>query len=192
MSLENGWYPTPMQLERIDLSAPLREALSPAYFAFVRELGAGEGFVGRQYLRLYAPEYLVSLNQAYETERWLPRKLIFGSDGCGQAFAFDLAAQPLAVLEIPFVPLDPKYVQLRAASFEEFLTGLAEAVTNSELLIVNKEALGMEVHEKHPIALGGSPTEDNQVLVPVEKHAELCRFWNKTFQAVRAQARSDA
>jgi hypothetical protein len=39
---------------------------------------------------------------------------------------------------------------------------------------------GRVIYEKHPIILGGSPTDpDNKVLIPLPKYAELVAWWNE-------------
>jgi hypothetical protein len=84
------------------------------------------------------------------------------------------------VVQVPFLPLSAEYAERQADCFSDFLLSLA---ASGESPAHNAEAVGMEVHDKHPICFGGSPTDpSNKVLVPAAKHAELCRFWNKVYR----------
>ena len=154
------------------------QLLPDDYLTAIAEFGGREGFLGETYLRLYRLQELVALNLAYDVPTLLPEVIVFGSDGCGEAFAF-LAGQA-GVFQVPFLPLATQHVKRLGANFAEFLRSLA---ASGESLPSSAEAVGMEVHDKHPICFGGSPTDPaNKVLVPPVKHAELCRFWNKAYR----------
>jgi hypothetical protein len=182
-------------LERVPLPGSIASALPTTYFELLDLLGPGAGFVGNEYIRLFAVDELESVNREYETERYLPGFYIIGSTGCGEAYAFDLAKPASPVFKVAFVPLDPEYLDTVAVDILSMATDFAGAKPASEgpfPPLVNTETLGHEVHEKQPLALGGPPTAENQVLVPTVKHAELCRFWNKAFQRIRDESRKGA
>lgn len=154
------------------------QGLPEDYLAAVGEFGGREGFLGETYLRLYRLQEMVALNLAYDVPSFLPEIIVFGSDGCGEAFAFPLG-EP-AVVQVPFVPLAAEHARRRAANFAAFVRKLA---TKGESAEASPESIGMEVHDKHPICFGGSPTDPaNKVLVPPPKHAEVCRYWNKAYR----------
>ena len=72
-----------------------------------------------------------------------------------------------------------QYAERRGLNFTDFVQSLA---ASGESRAYNPAAVGMEVHETHPVCLGGSPTDPaNKVLVPPTEHAELCRFWNSEY-----------
>jgi hypothetical protein len=178
--LATRWRATPSGpfFEMADPPAEFLEGLSQDYLAAVKEFGGREGFVGETYLRLYRLEELVALNLAYDVPSSLPELIVFGSDGCGEAFAFPLGEPK--VVQVPFLPMAAEYVKRSAANFAEFVRTLAASGESDEY---NPETVGMEVHDKHPICFGGSPTNPaNKVLVPAVQHAELCRFWNKVYR----------
>jgi hypothetical protein len=55
--------------------------------------------------------------------------------------------------------------------------------------VINEDTFQKEVHDKHPIALGGDPiNKANKVLVPAAQHPEICNFWNKVCHEVRSQS----
>jgi hypothetical protein len=171
-----------------DPPAELLQALPQDYLAAVAEFGGREGFLGQTYLRLYRLQELVALNLAYELPALVPEVIVFGSNGGGEAFAFSIG-EP-AVVQVPFLPLASEYIERRAADFTEFLRSLAASGASSPH---EARAIGMEVHAKHPVCLGGSPTDPaNQVLVPAAKHAEVCRFWNKVYRNALAQQQGSA
>jgi hypothetical protein len=164
------------------------QALPADYFAAVTEFGGREGFLGETYLRLYRLEELAALNLAYEVPALFREAIVFGSNGGGEAFAFVLN-EP-AVVQVPFLPLSAQYVERRAVNFTYFVESLA---ASGESPAYNAAAVGMEVHETHPVCLGGSPTDPaNKVLVPPMAHAELCRFWNKVYRDALARQQGSA
>ena len=162
------------------------EMLPQDYLAAVAEFGGREGFLGETYLRLYRLQELVAVNLAYDVPSLLPEVIVFGSNGVGEAFAFPLG-EP-AVVQVPFLPLAAEHAERKAVNFAEFVLSLA---ASGESAACKPEATGMEVHDKHPICFGGSPTDPaNKVLVPAAKHAEICRFWNKAYRDALARSSS--
>ena len=169
-----------------DLAAPPAEftsTLPNEYLAAAAEFGGREGFLGDTYLRLYRLNELIALNVSYAVPAWLPQVVVFGSNGIGEAFAFQLGEA--AVIQVPFLPLSSEYIEQKGKDFTDFLRKLASA---GESIEQNPDTVGMEIHDKHPICLGGSPTDpENKVIVPAAKHAEICSFWNKVYSRIRAQ-----
>ena len=56
---------------------------------------------------------------------------------------------------------------------------------------INEAAFCKEIHDKHPMVLGGDPTDPgNKVLVPADKHPEICTYWNKVVRAVRNESKA--
>jgi hypothetical protein len=88
----HDWVETPAGFDRRRIPAEVREALPRGMTELLEEMGGGEGFIGDRYLRLYRLEELASLNEAYETDRWFPGGLVFGSDGGGQAYVAETAS----------------------------------------------------------------------------------------------------
>ncbi len=169
-------------------------ALPTSYLEFLDLVGPGEGFIGHEYLRLFAVEQLTWVNQAYAVEAYLPGHLLFGSNGCGEAYVFAQATTQRRVLKIPFVPLDMEYADGEWDSFDEFLFFLVNAPAQDENSSYpetpNPEAIGKELHEIQPIALGGDASDPrNRAFVPVPQHCKLVTYWNKTFRAIRSRAK---
>ena len=80
------------------------------YAAFVRFADGGEGIIGRKgaYAIFWRIEDILQLNDAYEVAEYAPSLLLFGSNGGGEAFAFDRASTQGRVVQVPFVGLDAR------------------------------------------------------------------------------------
>lgn len=183
--LRTSWRsrPTPPSFDLGTVPPDLVSELPSDYVALVQGFGGREGFLGTGYLRLYRLEQLTALNLAYEVPERLPHVIVFGSNGGGEAYGFTSTG---AVVRVPFLPLNHENVLLVAPSFGGLLSDLARTGASPDS---NPNSVGMEVHDKHPICLGGNPTDpSNKVLVPAAKHAELCRFWNKAYQDARRRS----
>jgi hypothetical protein len=187
-----NWVPTILDLPTYTGIEPVPSNLPSSYLEFLDLVHPGEGFVGYEYLRLFALEQLPWVNCAYQVATYLPGYYLFGSNGCGEAYMFGPPDGERPVIRTAFVPLDLEYVSESWPDFPHFLLGLVSAPRqyddSSYPDTPNPEAFGLEIHEVHPIALGGSPTDPaNRLFVPVAKHAELVSFWNKTFPIVKRQ-----
>ena len=167
---------------------PFLDLLPNDYINAVRKFGGCEGYIGTEYLRLHRLEELAALNTAYDVPSAAPEVVIFGSDGALEAFAFTL--HELAVVKIPFIPLLFENAQVVARSFTDFISIMHRTGPS---LDADPATLGMQIHSKHPIALGGSPTDaENRVLVPPQKHAEIAQYWNNVYNLARSQSGNDA
>jgi hypothetical protein len=95
------------------------------YVAFLGATNGGEGMIGETYLMLWPVEEIMKLNTSYQVDEFAPGLLLFGSDGGGEAFAYDTRTNPWQVVKIPFVGMDLEDVEVLSPSFEEFLECLA-------------------------------------------------------------------
>lgn len=69
---------------------------------------------------------LEQFNREYEVQEYAPGLLLFGSNGGGEAFAFDLRTPVRRVVSLPFVGMDLKIATLLGTSFDSFLEHLAK------------------------------------------------------------------
>jgi SMI1/KNR4 family protein SUKH-1 len=103
-----------------------KRELPDEYLRFIQKMNGGEGFVGRSgYLILWPIEELLRMNEAYLVEEYAPGLFIFGSDGGGEAFAFDLRDDRKSVVSVPFVGMDLSLANCIGQSFGEFLSNLS-------------------------------------------------------------------
>ena len=61
------------------------------YVEFLKETNGGEGFVGENSYVIFWPlEKLLEYNKAYNVQEYAPGLFLIGSDGGGEAYAFDM------------------------------------------------------------------------------------------------------
>jgi len=97
----------------------------PGYLEFMRLSNGGEGFVGTRYLTLWPLEQLREHNEGYEVKRYAPGLFLFGSNGGGEAYAFDLRQAEPSIVSVPLVGMALKEVRPSGATFDGFLAWLA-------------------------------------------------------------------
>jgi len=95
------------------------------YLDFLRTANGGEGFLGENYLQLWTAESLPDFNVKYEVAKLAPWLLIFGSNGGGEAFAFDLESMNERIVMVPFTTLDRGDEREVATTFSSFLERVA-------------------------------------------------------------------
>lgn len=123
-------------LSEFDLNHPapvhlIEEAEKNLSFSFPKdyrrflELGnGGDGFIGESYAILWRVEELASLNNEYQVCDYAPGLLLFGSNGGGEAFAFDLRAPTQPIVKVPFVGMDLQSIVVIGKNFSNFLNYL--------------------------------------------------------------------
>ena len=95
--------------------------LSEDYTQFLQLMNGGEGVVGsRGYLILWPVEQLLKTNKAYEVPKYAPSLFILGSDGSGEAYAFDKRTSE-SIVAVSFIGMDVKSANLQAADFQGFI-----------------------------------------------------------------------
>jgi hypothetical protein len=95
------------------------------YIEFLLVSNGGEGFLGENYVRLWKAEELRQNNLNYAVAEFAPQLFLFGSDGGGEAYAFDTSASPYKVVQVPFIGMgDPETSIQLGDSFKAFLTNL--------------------------------------------------------------------
>lgn len=102
-------------------------SLSEDYTAFLMYSNGGEGFIGKRYASLWRLEDLAEKNRSYRVADCAPGLYLFGSDGGGEAFAFDLRSNEQPIVCVPFVPLDLREAQIVASTFEGFFAVLSDS-----------------------------------------------------------------
>jgi cell wall assembly regulator SMI1 len=108
------------------IETKLEKTLPADYKELLKISNGGEGSFGKEYLMIWAVEELVEYNQQYEVEKYAPGLLVFGSNGGGEAYAFDCrSGQFGGIVKVPFVGMDLKYVRALAPTFIDFLRRLS-------------------------------------------------------------------
>jgi SMI1 / KNR4 family (SUKH-1) len=104
----------------------LKFTLPHEYVQFLRQMNGGEGFIGENYLRAWPIEDLIQNNKDYDVEDGAPGLFLFGSNGGGEAFAFDTRSALPPIVAVPFI-LDLDDAILIAPNFDLFLQHLYQS-----------------------------------------------------------------
>ncbi len=120
----NGNPPvTPASVSRF--AAESRFVLPEEYVRFLRLANGGEGFVGpHAYVMLWRLEELLEFNRGYDVDEFAPGLFLFGSDGGGEAYAFDSRSPQKPIVSVPFVGMELDEAWPIGANFDEFLEAL--------------------------------------------------------------------
>jgi hypothetical protein len=137
-----------------------------------------EGWLGDNYVRVYAPSDRQRISRLYDFSAFLPGYEPWGSWGLD---ALCLGPDSRLYL-IDWIPLDEsirRECYASIAAFEQDLI-LVEEFTSAY------EHFQKEVHFVEPLAFGGDP-KAKLMMVDQAVHAELCRFWNQTYRRIKNQ-----
>jgi hypothetical protein len=96
--------------------------LPKEYIEFLRRVNGGEGFLGDNYARLWRAEELLEFNREYQAAELAPELFLIGSNGGGEAYAFDQSSATSVVFLVPFIGMEYQYIQKIADSFSSFVT----------------------------------------------------------------------
>ncbi|MDQ5823653.1 MAG: SMI1/KNR4 family protein [Chloroflexota bacterium] len=93
------------------------------YANFVTLHNGGQGWVGSSYLMLWSVEKIAAVTEEAGFAEFCPGFYIFGSNGGGEAYAFDARSGDLSIVEVPYIggPEDAIYCGRTFQEFFEFL-----------------------------------------------------------------------
>jgi hypothetical protein len=95
------------------------------YADFLQQSDGGEGFIGpNAYVMFWRLRELAELNAAYRVEAYAPGFFVVGSDGGGEAYAFDRRDPATPIVSLPFVGMEPSVARVIACTFQGFLEAL--------------------------------------------------------------------
>jgi hypothetical protein len=100
------------------LANSLPKSLPATYLDYVRIANGASGFVGNRYVILWAVEELVGKNKDYQVDAFAPNLFLVGSNGGGEAYAFDLEKGDGVIYQVPFIGMEPKYAEFVARSID--------------------------------------------------------------------------
>jgi len=111
--------------EQIALAeAELGTELPAGYVEFLKNRNGGEGVIGEAYAMLWEISELASLNLSYQSNKWAPGLIIFGSDGGGEAFGFDTRDPSWPIVMIPFIGMLWEHARPLGDTFSQFVESL--------------------------------------------------------------------
>jgi hypothetical protein len=112
----------PVTVESLrDVESALGRHLPRGYRDFLQKNDGGEGFISDNYVILWKAEELIKFNREYEVEKYAPGLFLFGSDGGGEGYGFDMREQDAPVVMVPFIGMSLRYARRMASSFTDFL-----------------------------------------------------------------------
>lgn len=94
--------PTSMQIFA-EVESQLGIKFPQDYVDFMLLSNGCEGIIGDSYLRIWPIEDIIKMNQAYEVDEYVPGLIIFGTNGGGEAFAFDKRTESIKYIMVPFM-----------------------------------------------------------------------------------------
>jgi hypothetical protein len=103
------------------IEATSTDPLPTDYLEFLGRANGGEGFLGKHYASLWRAEELVVFNLEYEVKELAPQLFLIGSNGGGEAYAFDRSISSPTVFRVPFIGMAYQEIQAVAASFGSFV-----------------------------------------------------------------------
>lgn len=109
-----------------NIESSLAWSLPLDYVNFLRSHDGGEGFIGDNYLILWKAEELIVFNYEYEVEQYAPGIFLFGTNGGGDGYGFDVRDEAMPVVRVPFIGMDLRYARLVSMSFCDFINTLAK------------------------------------------------------------------
>ena len=65
------------------------------------------------------------MNKSYQVEEYAFGLFLFGSNGGGEAFAFNTSQAGMPIVSVPFVGMELDLAEPMGATFGQFLTNLA-------------------------------------------------------------------
>ena len=97
------------------------------YQSFMKHSNGAEGMVGdNAYLQLWSLDNLAEYNEGYEVSEYLPGLILIGSDGGGEAYAYDNRYDHKPIVQVPFISINFDGLIKCADRFEGFLKYLYE------------------------------------------------------------------
>jgi len=73
------------------------------YIDFMLFSNGCEGSIGENYIILWNTEDIIENNENYEVQTYAPNIVIFGSNGGGEAFGFDMRNKNIKYIMLPFM-----------------------------------------------------------------------------------------
>jgi hypothetical protein len=102
--------------------ASLGFPLPADYVEFLQRMDGGEGFIGKNFLRAWPVDELIQSNEGVDERA--PGLFLFGSNGAGEAFAFDTRSSPPPIVVVPFIGMEWDAAITLAPDFGAFLQHL--------------------------------------------------------------------
>ena len=142
-----------------------------------------EGWLGDEFVRLYAEAARPDVASLYAFREFLPEYELWGSWGLDALWL----GPDSKLYRIPWIPLSEAHRNEGYASVES----LEAALSRLHEAGPEYEHFGKEIHFLTPIVFGGR-AEDSSNLAMVDQatHAQLCVYWNRVYARVKAEGQA--
>jgi hypothetical protein len=118
-----------------ELQAQLPQVIPADYFGMFRLGNGGAGDVGGgDYAEFWSIDEIESNNQEYEVLQQAPGLILFGSNGGGEAFAFDTTQAVGTIGIVPFIGMSIELYCPIADTFLAFLNEVASGLNYDEII----------------------------------------------------------
>ena len=98
------------------------------YVDFIRYSNGATGKIGdKGWLELWTLEYIKENHATAQVEEYVPGLVMFGSNGGGEAYGFDVRQRPIQIVQMPFI-YDWEDAIPCGHSFLEFVESVARGV----------------------------------------------------------------
>lgn len=109
------------------LMADIGYRLPEDYLDFMRQWNGYNGDVGQKgSVDIWPAEEIQPSNEANRFREWVPGLVLFGSDGGGEFYAFDMRGKDPKVVMVTMIPLNLENAVEAGSSFLDFLERLAK------------------------------------------------------------------
>jgi hypothetical protein len=170
------------------LSASVGQALPDDYVSFVQKADGAEGWVGDDYIALWPVQEVIATNEELAVATHAPDLLLIGTDGGGEAFAFDLRSAPWPIVMVPLVGLSRDLMRNVGESFSGWLGSRPEPSGGPHPRA--DRLMGMNVYEINPVILGGDPTDpSNKAIVTRHELIKIAMWWNPQIAEARRRSK---
>jgi hypothetical protein len=174
-----------------ELRTAVQYPLSEDYLGLLRAMNGGEGFVGKQYVRFYSVDQVLLIRRALGEAQLAGDLVVIGSDGGGEALAYDFRQSSAPVVTLGFIPLDYKFVRVLAPTLTAYLEGLRPAEPTRRWFFSrapkpstpSPALIDKEIHEIQPIIFGGDPVDPkNKEFLTLSEYLPVVLWWNGLYR----------
>lgn len=178
------------------LTAGVPYPLADDYINLLRSMDGGEGFVGKQYVRFYSVDEVLLVRRGLGEAELAGDLVVIGSDGGGEALAYDCRYSPAPLVTLGFIPLDYKFIRALASTLAEYLDGLRASEPRKSWFFSrapkprtpSPALIGKEIHEIKPIIFGGDPVDPkNKEFLTLSEYLPIVVWWNGLYRDTKNQ-----
>lgn len=147
--------------------------------SFLQSYDAAEGYVVGGYLQVWPVGEMVDLNHRARIEDNIPGLVIVATDAGGDGYGLDRLTRSFVL--VPMIGMSTMQPVRIGTTFNQLLDWIADRNPIATTQTSGPPATyGYVIYEKHPIILGGSPTDPaNKVLISLDEYADVVAWWNE-------------